>query len=56
MEIMLDSRSAVSLVRQDIISPPMTSVLHIPLPQVELVTAAGNDLLIVDHIRAIVQI
>ena len=56
MEIMLDSGSAVSLVRQDMISPLMTSVVHIPLPHVKLVTAAGNDLLIVDHIRATVQI
>ena len=56
MEIMLDSGSAVSLIRQDMISPLMTSVIHIPLPQVKLVTAAGNDLLIVDHIQAAVQI
>ena len=56
MEIMLDLGSAVSLIRQDMISPQMTSVVHVPLPQVKLVTAAGNDLLMVDHIRATVQI
>ena len=56
MEIMLDSGSVVSLIRQDMISPLMTSVVHIPLPQVKLVTAAGNDLLMVDHIRATVQV
>ena len=56
MEIMLDSGSAVSLIRQDMISPLITSVIHIPLPQVKLVTAVGNDLLIVDHIQAAVQI
>ena len=56
MEIMLDSGSAVSLITQGMISPLMTSVIHIPLPQVKLVTAAGNDLLIVDHIQAAVQI
>jgi len=33
MEIMLDSGSAVSLIRRDMISPQMTSVVHIPLPK-----------------------
>ena len=38
------------------ISPLITSVVHIPIPQVKLVTAAENDLLMVDHIGATVQI
>ena len=36
MEMMLDSGSAVSLVRKDMISPQMNNVAHIPLPLVKL--------------------
>ena len=53
MEMMLDSGSAVSLVRKDMISPQMNDVVHIPLP---LVTATGDNLLIVDHIQTTVRI
>ena len=56
MEMMLDSGSAVSLVRKDMISPQMNNVVHIPPPLVKLVTAAGDDLLIVDHIQTTVRI
>ena len=45
MEMMLDSGSAVSLVRKDMMSPRMINVAQIPLPAVKLVTAAGDDLL-----------
>lgn len=57
MEMMLDSGSAVSLVKkEDMISPLMNNVVQVFLPQVKLVTAAGDDLLIVDHIQTTVQI
>ena len=56
MEMMLDSGSAVSLVRKDMISPQMNNVVYIPLPLVKLVTAAGDDLLMVDHIQITVRI
>ena len=56
MEMMLDSGSAVSLVRKDMISPQMNDVVHIPLPLVKLVTATGDNLLIVDHIQTTVRI
>ena len=56
MEMMLDSGSAVSLVRKDMMSSQMTDVVHLPLPLVKLVTAAGDDLLIVDHIQTTVRI
>ena len=56
MEMMLDSGFAVSLVRKDMISPQMNNVVHIPLPLVKLVTATGDNLLIVDHIQTTVRI
>ena len=56
MEMMLDSGSVVSLVRKDMMSPQMINVAQIPLPAVKLVTAAGDDLLMVDHIQTTVQI
>ena len=56
MGIIVDSGSAVSMVRKDMISPQMNNVVHIPLHLVKLVTAAGDDLLIVDHIQTTVQI
>ena len=56
IEMMLDSGSVVSLVRKDMMSPQMINVAQIPLPAVKLVTAAGDDLLMVDHIQTTVQI
>ena len=56
MEMMLDSGSAVSLVRKDMMSSQMNNVTQIPLPAVKLVTAAGDDLLMIDHIQTTVQI
>ena len=51
MEMMLDSGSAVSLVRKDMIPPQMNNVVHNLLPLVKLVTAAGDD-----HIQTTVRI
>ena len=56
MEMMLDSGSAVSLVRKDMISPQMMNIVQVPLPPVKLVTAAGDDLVIVDHIQTTIQL
>ena len=56
MEMMLDSGSAVSLVRKDMMSSQMNNVTQIPLPAVKLVTAAGDDLLMIHHIQTTVQI
>ena len=50
MEMMLDSVS-FKFVRQDmIISPQMMDTVQVPLLSVKLETAAGDDLVIVDHI------
>ena len=51
MEMMLDSGSAVSLIRKDMISPQMINIVQVPLPPVKPVTAAGDDLVIVDYQR-----
>ena len=56
MEMMLDSGSAVSLVRKDMMSSQMNNVTQISLPAVKLVTAAGDDLFMIDHIQTTVQI
>ena len=55
-EMMLDSGSAVSLVRKDMMSSQMNNVTQIPLPAVKLVITAGDDLLMIDHIQTTVQI
>ena len=52
VEMMLDSGSSVSLVQQGVISQPM-DVTHIrPTPGLQLVTASGEQLKIVDYIKA----
>ena len=56
MEMMLDSGSAVSLVKKEMMSSQMNNVTQIPLPAIKLVTAAGDDLLMIDHIQATVEI
>ena len=55
-EMVLDSGSAVSLVRKDMMASQMNNVTQIPLPAVKLVTAAGVDLLMIDHIQTAVEI
>ena len=55
-EIMLDSGSSVSLVRRDLL-PYIQDAVKLPIPsQPQLVTASGEPLLVVDHIRAKVKI
>ena len=55
-EMMLDSGSSVSLVRRDLL-PCIQDMVKLPIPsQPQLVTASGEPLLVVDHIRAKVKI
>ena len=54
-EMMLDSGSAVSLVRQDIVSNS-NIVARMPLPQIQLVTAAGDKLPTSDYIKATIEL
>jgi len=57
MEMMLDSGSSVSLVRQDVIAKELRSVSRIPQPaSLRLVTASGEPLEIVGHVKAVVSI
>ena len=57
LEMMLDSGSAVSLVRQEEISSVRERVKTTQSkPQLRLVTASGDPLPIIDHITASVQI
>ena len=55
-EIMLDSGSSVSLIRRDLLLC-IRNAIQLPIPsQPQLVTASGEPLLVVDHIRAKVRI
>lgn len=56
MEMMLDSGSAVSLVRKDMITSQMKDVMKIPPPPIKLVTASGDELAIMDYIQVPVQL
>ena len=52
----MDSGSSVSLVRRDLL-PYIQDAVKLPIPsQPQLVTASGEPLLVVDHIRAKVKI
>ena len=57
MEIMLDSGSSVSLIRQEVL-PKTQGIIKIVSvnPPVQLVTASGDHLPIVDHVKAPVQL
>ena len=55
-EIMLDSGSSVSLIRRGLLSH-IHGAIKLPIPsQPQLVTASGEPLLVVDHIRAEVEV
>ena len=54
-EMMLDSGSAVSLVRQDIVKSCNT-VSQLPFPQIQLVTASGDKLPITDYVRVPIEV
>ena len=54
-EMMLDSGSAVSLVRQDVTSDSNT-IERMPLPQIQLVTASGDKLPITDCLKASIEV
>ena len=56
VDIMLDSGSSVSLLRQDIVSQMEKVVQIFPQSQPKLVTASGDPLHIVDYVRATVMI
>ena len=56
VDIMLDSGSSVSLLRQDIVSRMEKVVQIFPQSQPKLVTASGDPLHIVDYVRATVMI
>ena len=55
-DIMLDSGSSVSLLRQDIVSQMGKVVKIFPQAQPKLVTASGDTLQVVDYVRALVNI
>jgi len=55
-DMILDSESAASLVRKDVILPQMIDIEQVPLPLLRLVTAAGDELTMVDHIKTTVSI
>ena len=55
-EVMLDSGSSVLLVRQDVLSEMQYVRLTEAVVSVNLVTASGEKLPIVEHIRAMVQL
>ena len=53
---MLDSGSSVSIVRRDLLQH-IQGAVKLPVPsQPQLVTASGEPLLVIDHIRAKVKI
>ena len=55
-EIMLDSGSSVSLIRRELL-PCIQNAIKLPVPsQPQLVTASGEPLLVVDHVKAKVKI
>ena len=54
-EMMLDSGSAVSLVRQDIVKS-CNIISQMPLPQIQLVTASGDKLPIKDYVRVPIEV
>ena len=54
-EMMLNSGSAVSLVRQDIVKSCNT-VSQFPFPQIQLVTASGDKLPITDYVRVPIEV
>ena len=54
-EMMLDSGSAVSLVRQDIVKS-CNIVSQLPSPQIKLVTASGDNLPINDYVRVPIEV
>ena len=54
-EMMLDSGSAVSLVRHDVASNSIT-IRRIPLPQIQLVIASGDKLAVIDYLKASIQV
>ena len=54
-EMMLDSGSAVSLVRQDIVKSCIIEA-QMPLPQIQLVTASGDKLPINDYVRVHIEV
>ena len=56
VDIMLNSGSSVSLLRQDIVSQMEKVVQIFPQSQPKLVTASGDPLHIVDYVRATVMI
>ena len=53
MDIMLDSRSSVSLLHKDVVSQMKEATLTSPSIRPQLVTASGDPLHIVDYIRDI---
>ena len=54
-EMMLDSGSAVSLVRQDIVKS-CNIVSQLPFPQIKLVTASGDNLPINDYVGVPIEV
>ncbi len=57
VEVMLDSGSSVSLIRQEVLPRTHGIVKIVPAkPPVQLVTASGDHLPIVDHVQAPVQL
>ena len=54
-EMMLDSGSAVSLVRQDIVKN-CNIISQMPLPQIQLVTALGDKLPIKDYVKVPIEV
>ena len=55
IEMMLDSGSAMSLVRQDIVKSCNT-VSQLPFPQIQLVTVSGDKLPITDYVRVPIEV
>ena len=54
-EMMLDSGSAVSLVRQDVTSDSNITE-RMPLPHIQLFTASGDKLPITDYLKASIEV
>ena len=53
-EMMLDSGSAVSMVRQDIVKN-YNIISQMPLPQIQLVTASGDKLPVKDYVKVPIE-
>ena len=58
VERMLDSGSTVSLIRQDIIKQlhPQSIAKLCGIPELQLITASGEPLQVIDHIKASIRL